>query len=56
MVLERKQAPGVEVSRDLQLSLEANRALQRRLEAVERKLFDVELDNAGRSAPPAERL
>lgn len=56
MVLERKQAPAVAASRELQQSLEANRALQRRIESIERKLFDLELEKTERPAPPLEKL
>ncbi|MCC9196745.1 hypothetical protein QNO08_09005 [Arthrobacter sp. zg-Y820] len=52
MVLKSKRAPAVAASRELQQSLDANRALQRRLDSMERKLFDLELENTGRPAPP----
>jgi hypothetical protein len=53
MVLNRQQAPGVAASRELQQALDSNRTLQRRLESVERKVFDLELEKSGRPVPPA---
>lgn len=52
LVVNRQQAPGVAASRELQQALDANRALQRRLESVERKVFDLELGKAGQPVPP----
>ena len=56
MVVNREQAPGVAASRELQQAVEANKALQRRLESVERKVFDLELAKAGRPVPPDASL
>lgn len=53
MVVNRQQAPGVAASRELQQALDSNRVLQRRLESVERKVFDLELEKSARAVPPA---
>lgn len=53
LVVNRPHAPGADASRELQQALETNRTLQRRLESVEHKIFDLELEKSGRPVPPA---
>ena len=53
LVINRPHAPGADASRELQQALETNRTLQRRLESVEQKVFDLELEKSGRPVQSA---